>query len=188
MLFRSTVGLHASTAEAERLKKKHGHALASLVGEDEIVEVASAAGRAPRELSLQVLAQIIEPRAIEMLSLVRQDIEKAGLLKSLNGGIVLTGGGCLLPGMVEVAEQVFELPVRQGSPRGIGGLTDVVAAPTFATAVGLAAWGCRHVGLSTTKIEQPAFGISQLGGRVAGWFNDLFAPSAPAGNGRRASR
>jgi cell division protein FtsA len=123
-----------------------------------------------------------------MFSLVKQDIEKAGLSRSLNGGIVLVGGGCLMPGMVEVAEQAFELPVRQGSPRGIGGLTDVVAAPTFATAVGLAAWGLRHVGPSVSKVEQESFSIGRLGGRVAGFFSDLFTPVASAVSGRRAGR
>jgi cell division protein FtsA len=182
------VGLRTPVPEAEKLKRRHGNALASLVEEDEVVEVPSAGGRAPRQLSLQVLAEIIEPRALEMFSLVKQDIEKAGLSRSLNGGVVLVGGGCLMPGMVEVAEQAFELPVRQGSPRGIGGLTDVVAAPTFATAVGLAAWGLRHVGPSISRVEQESFSMGKLGGRVAGFFTDLFTPVASAVSGRRAGR
>ena len=94
-----------------------------------------------------------------------------------------------MPGMVEVAEQVFELPVRQGSPKGIGGMNDVVSTPSFTTAVGLAAWGNRHGGPSTTKVEEkPSFSIGKLGGRVADWFSDIFEPTSAAAGSKRASK
>jgi cell division protein FtsA len=182
------VGLRTPVPDAERIKRKHGIAVASLAPDDESIEIPSVGGRSPRMLSLQVLAEIIGPRAEEMFSLIKADVEKAGFGKSLNGGIVLTGGGALLPGMVEVAEAVFELPVRQAGPKGFGGLGDVVASPSHATAVGLVAWGFRHAGPSADVIEEPAFSWGRLPGRVAGWVSDIFEPVASAVGSRRASR
>lgn len=182
------VGLRTPVPDAEKLKRKHGIAIASLAPDDEIIEIPSVGGRSARSLSLHVLAEIIGPRAEEMFGLIKADVEKAGFLKSLNGGLVLVGGGSLLPGMVEIAEQVFELPVRQASPRGIGGLVDVVASPTHATVTGLAAWGCRHVGPSVNVTEEPQFSWGRLPGRVAGWISGIFEPAAPASGSGRASR
>lgn len=173
------VGLRTPVPDAERIKRKHGHALASMVSEEEVIEVASVGGRRPRLLSLQILSEIIQPRAEEIFGLLKQEIDKAGHSKSLNSGVVLAGGASLMPGMVEVAEQVFELPVRQAIPKGVGCLSDVVSTPSFTVAVGLAAWGNGHGGPSTTTVEEPSFSFGRIGGRVAGWFSDMVAP-APA--------
>jgi cell division protein FtsA len=180
------VGLRTPVPDAERIKRKHGIAVASLAPDDEAIEIPSVGGRPARMLSLHVLAEIIGPRAEEMFSLIKADVEKAGFSKSLNGGVVLTGGGSLLPGMVEVCEHVFELPVRQAGPKGIGGMGDVVASPTFATAAGLVAWGFRNVGPSADVVEEPQFQWGGLPGRVAGWFSDIFEPVASAVGSRRA--
>ncbi len=182
------VGLRTPVPEAERIKRKHGIAVATLAPDDEAIEIASVGGRGPRMLSLQVLAEIIGPRAEEMFGLIKADVEKAGFGKSLNGGVVLTGGGSLLPGMADVAEQVFELPVRQGIPKGVGGFNDVVASPTHATAVGLVRWGFRNAGVSVHAPEESPSSWARIPGRLAGWVTGFFEPSAPAAGSKRASR
>lgn len=182
------VGLRTPTPEAEKLKRKHGVALASMVSDDAIVAVPSAGGRTPRELQQQVLAEILQPRAEEIFGLLREEIERAGMLRSLNAGVVLVGGASLMPGMSEIAEQVLELPVRRAAPRGVGGLADVVATPAFATAVGLAAWGHRHRDEGAGPVEDAGFSLSRLGGRFHGWLKEIFEPTSGAVAHRRSGR
>ena len=108
-----------------------------MVDEDETMEVASVGGRKPRVMARRILSEILQPRAEEIFHLLWDEIRKAGFEKSLNSGIVLTGGGAMLEGVAEIAEQIFDLPIRRGSPAGVGGLADHVASPAFATAVGV---------------------------------------------------
>jgi cell division protein FtsA len=115
-----------------------------MVHEDETIEVASVGGRRPRLMARRILSEILQPRAEEMFHLVWDEISKAGYEKSLNSGIVLTGGGAILEGMPEIAEQIFDLPIRRGVPAGVGGLSDHVATPTYATAVGTVLYGHRN--------------------------------------------
>ena len=130
-------GLRTSAREAERVKVEHGCALSTLVGGAEVVEVSMMAGRGPRRVARQVLSGIIEPRVTELFGLIEQQIASNGLKRALRAGVVLTGGTAMLKGMSELAEQVFELPARVGSPAGLEGLSEVVAHPRFATGVGL---------------------------------------------------
>ena len=129
-------GLRISPREAERLKVAHGSALSTRVPADDVVEVASVAGR-PRKVTRQVLSGIIEPRVSELLGLIDKQIASNGIKRSLSAGVVITGGASLLDGMHELAEQVFDLPVRIGRPEGLDGLSEVVADPRVATGVGL---------------------------------------------------
>ena len=132
------VGLRTPIPEAERIKKKFGCIAGPPAEEQETIEVPSVGkGRKPRVLSRQLLSDIIQPRAEEIFRLVDSDIKRMGYDKSLNSGIVLTGGTALLEGLEEVAEEIFDLPVRRGDPSGVGGLVDRVSTPDFATAVGL---------------------------------------------------
>ncbi len=136
------VGLRTPIPEAERIKKKFGCVAGPLSDEQETIEVPSVGkGRKPRILSRQLLAEIIEPRAEEIFRLVEADIKRIGYDKSLNSGLVLTGGTALLEGIEEVAEGIFDLPVRRGEPAGIGGLADRVSTPDFATSTGLILYG-----------------------------------------------
>jgi cell division protein FtsA len=136
------VGLRTPIPEAERIKKKYGCIAGQPVEEEETIEVPSVGkGRKPRVLSRQLLADIIQPRAEEIFRLVDSDIKRMGYDKSLNSGVVLTGGTALLEGLEEVAEEIFDLPVRRGDPGGVGGLVDRVSTPDFATAVGLILYG-----------------------------------------------
>jgi cell division protein FtsA len=136
------VGLRTPIPEAEKIKKKFGCVAGPATDEQETIEVPSV-GRVkkPRVLSRQILADIIQPRAEEVFRLVDNDIKRMGYEKSLNSGIVLTGGTALLEGLEEVAEEIFDLPVRRGDPTGIGGLVDRVSTPDYATAVGLILYG-----------------------------------------------
>ena len=138
------VVLRAPITDAERLKKKHGCALRSAVSEDEMVEVPMVGGRAPKLCPRSTLAEILQPRAEELLGLIHEDIQRLGLDKEIRSGLVLTGGGSELEGIVEIAEGIFEGPVRRGVPSGVGGLVDVVSRPEWATATGLLLYGHRY--------------------------------------------
>jgi cell division protein FtsA len=138
------VVLRAPITDAERLKKKHGCALRSAVAEDEMVEVPMVGGRAPKLCPRSTLSDILQPRAEELLGLVHDDIKRLGLDKEIRSGVVLTGGGAELEGVVEIAEGIFDGPVRRGIPSGVGGLVDVVSRPEWATATGLLLYGHRY--------------------------------------------
>jgi cell division protein FtsA len=132
------VGLRTPIPEAEKIKKKFGCVSSPLVDEQDTIEVPSVGrGKKPRVLSRQLLAEIIQPRAEEIFRLVDNDIKRMGYEKSLNSGVVLTGGTSLLEGLEEIAEGVFDLPVRRGDPGGAGGLVDRVNTPDYSTSVGL---------------------------------------------------
>ncbi len=138
------VGLRTPSKEAEQIKIDHGSCLNSLVDKDQMIEVPGVGGRKPRLLSRHILSEILEPRVEEIFTLVDQEIERTGLKELLASGVVITGGSALLPGIVEIADQVFQLPARIGFPQRISGLVDVVNGPMFATAVGLVLYGMEH--------------------------------------------
>ncbi|MEY3284818.1 MAG: cell division protein FtsA [Acidobacteriota bacterium] len=140
------VGLQTQIPEAERIKRNGACAAHQLLTPEmaaELIEVPSIGGRPPRVVSRQILCDILEPRAEEVLSYVQQEIRQAGFDRQLSSGVVLTGGGALLSGLIEVAEQVFSAPTRIGVPEGYAGLGRDLAKPSFAAAVGLAAYGIR---------------------------------------------
>ena len=138
-------GLRTPAGEAEKLKIKYGCAYSPLIPKDEAIEVPSVGGREPREVSRQILGRIIEPRMEEILSLAQKEIVRSGYEELMAAGVVLTGGTSIMEGAPELAEQVFNLPVRRGQPTGIGGLTDIVNSPMYATGVGLVLYGIKHV-------------------------------------------
>ena len=138
------LGLRTPGKEAEQIKIGHGSCLNSLVDKDQIIEVPSVGGRKPRLLSRHILSEILEPRVEEIFTLIDQEIDRTGLKKLLASGVVITGGSALLPGIAEIADQVFQLPTRIGFPQRISGLVDVVNGPMFATAVGLVLYGMEH--------------------------------------------
>ena len=167
------VGLRTPIPDAEKLKRKCGCALSSIVDEDETMEVASVGGRKPRLMARRVLSEILQPRAEEIFHQVWDEIRRAGYEKSLNSGIVLTGGGAILEGMPEIAEQIFDLPVRRGLPVGVGGLADHVGNPEFATVVGLALYAQRnHMGEAGRMVGVGTFG--RVAGRLRGLFKEFF--------------
>jgi len=166
------VGLRTPTEDAERVKQKYGLALAGLCKKDEMMEVASVGGRTARHLSRQILAEIIEPRMEEILTLVKKEIQKTGFEDLLASGVVITGGSSLLPGTVELAEDVLGLPVRLGVPYGVGGLVDVVKSPSYATGVGLVIYGSKNVDVRHLKREVNVY--AKVKSRMRDWFSDVF--------------
>jgi cell division protein FtsA len=166
------VGLRTPIPDAEKLKRKSGCALSSMVDEDATIDVASVGGRKPRLMARRILSEILQPRAEEIFHLVWDEIRRAGYEKSLNSGIVLTGGGAILEGMPEIAEQIFDLPIRRGYPIGIGGLADHVGSPTFATPVGLVLYAHRNRMPETARVTAGAFG--RMAGRLRGIFREFF--------------
>ncbi len=167
------VGLRTPTQEAERIKQKSGCCLTSMVGKDETIEVPSVGGREPRVLSRQLLAEILEPRVEEIFTLVNRELIKSGFENRISSGLVITGGSAILPGMPELAEQIFNLPVRRGVPQGIGGLADVVNSPIYATGVGLVKYGSRNLQSKNFAIGQENV-FDKVVRRMKEWFGEFF--------------
>jgi cell division protein FtsA len=134
--------------------------------------VASIAGRRARVMPRRVLSEILQPRAEEICHMFWDEIRRAGYEKSLNSGIVLTGGAAMLEGMAEIAEQIFDLPVRRAAPEGVGGLADHVNNPAFATSVGLVLYMHRH--LLTDPPRVGAGTLGRLTGRLRTLFKEFF--------------
>lgn len=147
-----SIGLRTPAAQAEEIKKKHGCAMASLMNGAELIEVPSVGGRNARTLSRTTLAEVIEPRAEEMLHLIHNELLKSGYYELLGAGVVMTGGGSCLEGFTELAEFIFEMPVRRGIALNTSGLKEVVSSPIFATAIGLIKFAGES-GLSSEKHE-----------------------------------
>jgi len=162
-----SVVLRTPMEDAERIKRRYGCALGSLVTEDDPIEVPTVGGRAPKILSKHELTNIIEPRAAEIAKLVYRDLEKVGLEKEIRSGVVLVGGGAEMDGMVEMVEQVFDQQARRGVPRGLGGLADTVNGPEWAAAAGLLLWGFRHQAKSR---KRPVKGLAKVAQSFRQWF------------------
>jgi cell division protein FtsA len=165
------VGLRTPTIEAEKIKQRWGCAMTSMVNPEEQIEVPSVGGRPPRRLTRRILCEIIEPRVEEIFVLVQRELAKAGVEELLASGAVITGGTTIMEGMPELAEEVMGIPVRRGSPRGIGGLVDVVRSPKYATGVGLVLFGAEKANTPTygSRVERAGFGT-----RVKDWFARVF--------------
>jgi cell division protein FtsA len=167
------VGLRTPQNEAEKIKIRHGCAMASMVKPDETIEVAGVGGRKARVLSRRLLAEIIEPRVEEVFSLIQREVMKSGYQDLLSAGVVITGGATLLEGMPELAEFVFEMPVKRGLPQNIGGLRDVVNSPKFATGVGLIKYGARNMAKPRFPIREKNI-YDKVRGSMRSWIKDLF--------------
>lgn len=168
------VGLRTPMAEAEKIKHTYGCCLTARVGKDETIEVPSVGGREPRILSRQLLAEILEPRVEEIFTLVNREIVKSGFEDLIASGVVITGGTCILDGMPELAEQIFNLPVRRGVPRDIGGLVDVVNSPIYATGVGLVKYGSRNMQVKNFKVGNEEGTFDRVVRRMKEWFGEFF--------------
>jgi cell division protein FtsA len=169
------VGLRTPMGEAEKIKKTYGCAMGSLVTKDESLPVPGVGGRDPRVLARTVLADIAEPRLEEILGLVRKELERHDLVSSIASGVVLTGGTSAIEGMCDLAEQIFDLPVRLGYPIGISGLIDVVNSPVYATGVGLVLWGARNRAYETYAPYHEQDGMfDRVMDKMKQWFAEAF--------------
>jgi cell division protein FtsA len=145
------IGLQTPMAEAERIKKESGTVLTERISEGEMVEVPGIGTRGARAVSRKVVCEILRDRAVELLELVRDQIWRAGEGERLVTGVVLTGGGSMLDGMLEITEETLGMPARQGLPLGVQGLTNGLSHPVYATAIGLALFGAEEAGLRKNR-------------------------------------
>lgn len=166
-------GLRTPFAEAERLKLRYGCALTSLIPKEETIEVPSVGGREARMVSRQILGRIMEARMDEILNMVLKEIVRSGYEDLLAAGLVLTGGASLLPGINEMAEQIFDMPVRRGAPLGVGGLSDVTNSPVFAVAVGLVIYGSQN-GPGDSIYRRTGNVFSEFFKTIKKWFLEIF--------------
>jgi len=170
------VALRTPTQHAEDIKKKYGCALTQIATSDESIEVPSVGDRPPRKLARQTLAEVIEPRIEELYGLILAELRRSGFEDLIGSGIVLTGGSAKMEGMIDLAEEVFHMPVRLGIPQGVGGLSGVVHNPIYATGVGLVLFGANARGGSRYGlVPQPAVvGLHGVLGKMKSWFQGNF--------------
>lgn len=166
------VALRTPTQFAEEIKVRYGCALQKLAGPDEYIEVPTIGDRPPRKLSRQVLASVIEPRYDELLGLVQAELRRSGCEELAASGIVLTGGSSKMEGLIELAEEIFHMPVRLGLPTGVGGLLDAVRNPIHATGVGLLIFGHRAQGAAGR--DSPSGSNRSTWQRMKNWFQGNF--------------
>lgn len=168
------IGLRTPRPEAESLKRKYGCALAALVKPDEKIEVPSVGGRKGRLLTRQTLCEVIQPRLEELFLLVHREVQRTGYLGRVSAGVVVTGGSSIMEGVPELAEQVFDMPVRRGTPRGVGGLTDVIGSPMYATGVGLGVYGAAHRSRRKFRKVTDRNIFDKVIARMKEWFGEIF--------------
>lgn len=167
------VALRTPTKYADEIKIKYACALRQLANADETIEVPSVGDRPARKLSRQTLAEVVEPRYDELLSLVQAELRKSGFEDIIAAGIVMTGGSSKMEGVVDLAEEIFHMPVRLGSPQYVSGLADVVSNPIHATGVGLLLFGEQHQS-SGTQYFSTEGGMKGVWGRMKNWFQGNF--------------
>src|SRR5690349_6092313 len=166
-------GVHTPTAHAEELKVRYACALAQLAHAEETIQVPSVGDRPPRRLARQNLAEAVQPRYEEIFEMVQADLRRSGREELVRAGIVLTGGAARMEGALDLAEELFHMPVRLGTPQHVTGLSDVVANPIHATGVGLLIYGSRREGARSAPTGGVS-AVSGLWGRVATWFKGEF--------------
>ena len=166
------MALRTPTQNAEEIKIKYACALTQLAKADETINVPSVGDRPPRSLSRQALAEVVEPRYDELFSLVQAELRRSGFEDLIAAGVVLTGGTAKMEGVVELAEEIFHMPVRLAPPQGVTGLTDVVTNPIFSTAVGLLMYGVKQHEKSAKGQDEIYTG--SVVKRVQEWFKRNF--------------
>ncbi|NRA41364.1 MAG: cell division protein FtsA [Pseudomonadales bacterium] len=168
------MALRTPTQHADEIKMKYACALAQLAREEETIKVPSVGDRPPRDLSRQALAEVVEPRYDELFTLVQAEVRRSGFEPVLAAGVVLTGGTAKMEGAVDLAEEIFHMPVRLGSPTQKGGLQDIVKNPIYATGVGLLHYGMKkqfNPAYNTSSSHKDGPGVL---GKMKRWFTDNF--------------
>ena len=167
------VALRTPTQHAEDIKVRYACALTQLANPDETIEVPSVGDRPPRRLARQTLAEVVQPRYEELFSLIQAELRRSGFEDLIVAGIVLTGGSSKMEGAVELAEEIFHMPVRVGMPQHVSGLADVVRNPIYATGVGLLLFGRRQA-TSGVPVGRVDGGLSGIFERMKNWFQGNF--------------
>ncbi len=167
------MALRTPTKNAEDIKCRYGYALRGMADANEMVEVPDVGNRGSRQLSIQTLAEVIEPRIEELYSLIQAELRRSGFEELLSSGIVITGGCASLRGMVELGEEIFHMPVRLGLPRYSGNLKEVVHTPRYATSIGLIIAGIEQMQHQQSTRSQGG-SAQQIFARMKGWFQRNF--------------
>ena len=167
------VAFRTPTQSAEDIKIKYGCALRQLADAREAVEVPGVDGREARQLSIQTLAEVIEPRVVELYELVLQELRRSGMEEMIASGIVITGGSAMMRGMLELGEEIFHMPVRMGMPRYVGGLSEVVSNPRYATGVGLILMGKQQLERHLT-VQMETSSVGRVFDKMKSWFQGNF--------------
>lgn len=167
------VAMRTPTQNAEDIKIKYACALTQLANADETIEVPSVGDRPPRRLARQTLAEVVEPRYEELFTLVQAELRRSGFEDICAAGIVLTGGTAKMEGVIELAEEIFHMPVRLGMPQGVSGLVDVVRNPIYATGVGLLLFGQHNRGPGLSELNAQG-GLKSVMQRMKSWFQGNF--------------
>ncbi len=167
-----SIGLRTPLNEAQRLKEEYGCALASMIDKDQTIEVPSVGGRRTRKLSRKVMGEILEPRVEEMMTMINQEMIDSNFKELVNAGIVLTGGSSLLEDMLDITEQIFDLPVRIGYPQHVGGVVDLVNSPQCATGVGLVIFGMRNEPGRRFRMREGSM-MGRVSNRMRNWFKSI---------------
>jgi cell division protein FtsA len=167
------VAFRTPTQSAEDIKIKYGCALRQLADAREVVEVPGVDGREARQLSIQTLAEVIEPRVVELYELVLQELRRSGMEEMIASGIVITGGSAMMRGMIELGEEIFHMPVRMGMPRYVGGLSEVVSNPRYATGVGLILMGKQQLERHLSG-QMESSSIGRIFDKMKSWFQGNF--------------
>ncbi|MBK8993609.1 MAG: cell division protein FtsA [Gammaproteobacteria bacterium] len=165
------MALRTPTQYAEEIKIRYACALSQLAGADQTIKVPGVGERGARDLSRQALAEVVEPRYDELFTLVQAEIRRSGFEDVLAGGIVLTGGTAKMEGVVELAEEIFHMPVRIGAPAGVQGMLDIVKNPIYSTAVGLLLFGVKQYTANAGVKESPGRGLVK---KMKQWFQGNF--------------
>lgn len=168
------IGLRTPNNEAETIKHSYGCAFSPLVRADETIEVSSVGGREPKTVSRQILSEIIEARSKEMFDMLDMELTNSGYRDIITSGIVLTGGASAMEGIADLAESVFQCPVRIGTPIGLGGLIDVVNNPMYATSTGLIQYGLRADSTGKTRQLQGRNMFEKIFSRMRDWAEEFF--------------
>ena len=164
------VALRTPTQNAEDLKIKYGCALTHMADVGDMVHVPSVGDRPAKQLSRKTLAEVIEPRYEELYLLIREEIKRSGFEDLIASGVILTGGSALLPGAVELAEEIFHMPVRLGMPQHVKGLSDIVNNPSFSTGVGLLQYGCLQENMNKESYFKESNNLLGIFNRMRAWF------------------
>jgi cell division protein FtsA len=167
------MALRTPTQNAEEIKIKYACALTQLAGAEETIKVPSVGDRPPRDLSRQALAEVVEPRYEELFTLIQSELRRSGFEDVIAAGIVLTGGSSKMEGVVELAEEIFHMPVRLASPQGVSGLADVVNNPMYATGVGLLMYGLKQQTTDSEPLMRSEGGESFME-KIKTWFTGNF--------------
>ena len=168
------VSMRTPTQYAEEIKIKYACALSQLANPDETIEVPSVGDRPPRRLARQTLAEIVEPRFEELFGLIRDELRRSGFEELIAAGVVITGGSAKMEGAVELAEEVFHMPVRLGMPQYVDGLMDVIRNPIHATGVGLLLYGNENIARRGRRSTPVSGTLGDVLERMKAWFQGQF--------------